>query len=203
VRQPIGVNRSSSAVASDNVDSLRIALEGRSRKHVEVQERLACPVPMVSGSEAERSIGERGGFPMSSPGVQPNPQSSLSFGEEAKPGFRTKTASTRLTPQELREIEAAAEKAGQALSEWLRTTALGAARRRPADPAELVLAEVWAVRYALLNLFNAAAQAALENKQLVPDSIVKIRDQADAAKRQQARKLLEGFLAPKVKGEGR
>ena len=38
---------------------------------------------------------------MSSPRVQANPQSSLPFGEEAKPGFRTKTAATRLTPEEL------------------------------------------------------------------------------------------------------
>jgi hypothetical protein len=51
---------------------------------------------------------------MSSPRVQANPQSSLPFGEEAKPGFRTKTAATRLTPEELGEIEAAAESAGQA-----------------------------------------------------------------------------------------
>jgi hypothetical protein len=35
---------------------------------------------------------------MSSPRVQANPQSSLPFGDEAKPGFRTKTAATRLTP---------------------------------------------------------------------------------------------------------
>ncbi len=95
---------------------------------------------------------------MSSPRAQANPQSSLPFGEEAKPGFRTKTAATRLTPEELAEIEAAAEGAGQALSEWLRGTALCAARQRPADPAELVMAEVWAVRYALLNLFHAAAR---------------------------------------------
>src|SRR5450755_1700940 len=94
---------------------------------------------------------------MSSARVQATPQSSLPFGEEAKPGFRTKTAATRLTPEELGEIEAAAESAGQALSEWLRGTALCAARQRPADPAELILAEVWAVRYALLNLFHAAS----------------------------------------------
>ena len=75
---------------------------------------------------------------MSNPRVQASPQSSLPFGEEAKPGFRTKTAATRLTPDELAEIEAAAESAGQALSEWLRGTALCAARLRPADPAELV-----------------------------------------------------------------
>ena len=134
---------------------------------------------------------------MSSPRTQANPQSSLPFGE-AKPGFRTKTAATRLTPEELAEIEAAAESAGQALSEWLRGTALCAARQRPADladPAELVLSEVWAVRYTLLNLFHAASQAASEGGQLSPDSVLKIRDQADARKLQQARKLLDDFFA--------
>jgi len=73
---------------------------------------------------------------------------------------------------------------------------LRAALQRPADPAELVLAEVWAVRYALLNLFYAAAQAASEGRQLLPDSILKIRDQADARKFQQARKLIEDFFVP-------
>jgi len=132
---------------------------------------------------------------MSSPRIQASSQSSLPFGEEAKPGFRTKTAATRLTPEELAEIEAAAEGAGQALSEWLRGTALCGARQRPADPAELVLAEVWAVRYAMLNLFHAAAEAASEGRQLSPDSVLKIRDQADARKLQQARKLLDDFFA--------
>ena len=66
---------------------------------------------------------------------------------------------------------------------------------RPADPAELVLAEVWAVRYTLLNLFHAASQAASEGRQLSPDSVLKIRDQADARKLQQARKLLADSLA--------
>jgi hypothetical protein len=132
---------------------------------------------------------------MSGPRVQADPQSSLPFGEEAKPGFRTKTAATRLTPEELAEIEAAAEAAGQALSEWLRQTALCAARQRPADPSELGLAELWAVRYALLNLFHAAAEAAAEGRQLLPDSVLKIRDQADARKLHQARKLLEEFFA--------
>jgi hypothetical protein len=140
---------------------------------------------------------------MSSPRVQANPQSGLPFGEEAKPGFRTRTAATRLTPDELAEIEAAAESAGQALSEWLRGTALRAARQRPADPAELLLAELWAVRYALLNLFHAAAQAALENRQLSPDSVLKIREQADTRKLHQARKLLDDFLAREGKERAR
>ena len=132
---------------------------------------------------------------MSIPRIQATPQSSLPFGDEAKPGFRTKTAATRLTPDELAEIEAAAEGAGQALSEWLRGTALCAARLRPADPVELVLAEIWAVRYTLLDLFHAAAEAAAEGRQLLPDSVLKIRDQADARKLLQARKLLEEYFA--------
>jgi hypothetical protein len=140
---------------------------------------------------------------MSSPRVQANPQSSLPFGEKAKPGFRTKTSATRLTPEELGELEAAAEGAGQALSEWLRGTALYAARQRPADPAELMLAEVWAVRYALLNLFHAASQAASEGRQLSPDSVLKIRDQADSRKLHQARKLLDDFFARGGKQTGR
>jgi hypothetical protein len=127
----------------------------------------------------------------------------LPFADEAKPGFRTKTAATRLTPEELGEIEAAAESAGQALSEWLRGTALCAARQRPADPAELVLAEVWAVRYVLLNVFHAAAEAAAEGRQLSPDSVPKIRDLADARKLHQARKLLEEFFAREGKERAR
>ncbi len=140
--------------------------------------------------------------PMSIPRIQAIPQSNLPFGEDVKPSFRTKTAATRLTPDELTEIETVAEGAGQVVSEWLRETALRAARRRPADPAELVLAEVWALRYALLNLFHAAAQAAAEGRQLLPDSILKIRDQADARKLQQAHKLLEDFSASEGKGRG-
>src|SRR5208282_3204193 len=97
----------------------------------------------------------------------------------------------------------AAEGAGQALSEWLRENALRAARQRPADPVELLLAELWALRYALLNLFHAGAQAASEGRQMLPDSILKIRDQADARNLQQARKLLEDFLAPEGSGRGR
>jgi hypothetical protein len=115
--------------------------------------------------------------------------------DETRPGFRTKTIATRLTPGELAEVEATAEIAGQSLAEWLRHTALQAARPRPADPIELLLAEVWALRYTLLNLFHSKAKAASEATQLLPDSIVKIRDQADAMKLQKAQKLLADFLA--------
>jgi len=115
--------------------------------------------------------------------------------DEPRPSLRTKIIATRLTPGELAEVEASAEKAGQSLAEWLRQTALQAARRRPTDPIELLFAEVWALRYTLLNLFHSNAKAASEGTQLLPDSIVKIRDQADTLKLQKARRILEDFLS--------
>jgi hypothetical protein len=122
-------------------------------------------------------------------------QSDTPAGVQVKPGFRTKTVATRLTPGELADVESAAETAGQSLAEWLRETALHGARQQPADPIELLLAEVWALRYTLLNLFHGNAKAASDGTQMLPDSIAKIRDQADALKLQKARRILEDFLS--------
>ena len=132
---------------------------------------------------------------MSTPDLPFPTRSEAPLRDETRPGFRTKTIATRLTPGELAEVEVTAENAGQSLAEWLRETALHAARQPPADPIELLLAEVWALRYTLLNLFHSKAKAASEGTQLLPDSIVKIRDQADAAKLQKAHKILADFLA--------
>ena len=115
--------------------------------------------------------------------------------DEVRPGLRAKTVATRLTPEELREVEAAAERDGKSLAEWLRELALKTARQRPADPMELLLSEVSATRYMLLNLFHATAQANAEGKHLLPDSVLKIRDQANARKLESTRKLMADFLA--------
>ena len=131
---------------------------------------------------------------MSTPELPFPTRSEAPLKDETRPGFRTKTIATRLTPGELAEVEATAESAGQSLAEWLRQTALRTARQRPADPIELLLAEVWALRYTLLNLFHSKAKAASEGTQLLPDSIVKVRDQADTMKLQKAHKILEDFL---------
>ena len=119
---------------------------------------------------------------------------------EEKPGFRTKTIATRITPEELREIETAVERDGKKLAEWLRDVALKSARQRPADPMELLLAEQSATRYMLLNLFHATAQANAEGKHLLADSVLKIRDQANARKLADARKLLESFQTEEPAG---
>ena len=113
----------------------------------------------------------------------------------ATPGARTilraKTVATRLSTEELEEVESVAKRSGKSLAEWLRDTALTEARQRPADPVEVILAEVCATRYMLLNLFHATAQAASEGKQLIPETVLKIRETADAQKASKAHKLLQ------------
>jgi uncharacterized protein (DUF1778 family) len=125
----------------------------------------------------------------------PRSTSPAPSGAQEKPGFRTKTIATRITPEELAEVEAAAQHDGKTLAEWLRELALKTARQRPADPMELLLAEVVASRYVVLNLFHATAQANAEGKHLLAESVLKIRDQSDAKKLQAARKLMTDFLA--------
>ena len=129
---------------------------------------------------------------MSTPRIPP---SSRSPTDTVRPGLRAKTVATRLSPEELQEVENAAERDGKSLAEWLRELALRSARERAADPIELLLGDLMATRYALLNLLNATALAGAEGKQLLPDSVLKIRDQADAQKRQKARKLMQDFFA--------
>ncbi len=77
----------------------------------------------------------------------------------------------------------------------MRDLALKAARQRVADPMELLLAEQSATRYMLLNLFHATAQANAEGKHLLAESVLRIRDQANARKLADARKMLESFHA--------
>ena len=83
---------------------------------------------------------------MSTPRIPAPLQSPASPTSEARPVLRAKTIATRVTPEELAQVETAAEGAGKTLAVWLRELALKAARERPADPTELMLAEVSAVR---------------------------------------------------------
>jgi hypothetical protein len=90
-------------------------------------------------------------------------------------------------------------RAGTTVAEWLRELALKAARERPADPTELMLAG--AAIYAPESL-SRDGQANAEGKHLLPDSVVKIRDQANARKLADARKLLAEFLSQGGSGGG-
>ena len=128
---------------------------------------------------------------MSAPRIPP---SSTFPTDTARPGLRAKTVATRLSPEELQEVENAAERDGKSLAEWLRELALRSARERAADPIELLLAELMATRYALLNLFHATAggsgREAVVTRFRAEDS-----RPGGPQKRQKARKLLQDFFA--------
>ena len=114
---------------------------------------------------------------------------------QEKPGFRTKSIGTRVTPEELRLIESAAERDGKKFSEWMREAVLKAATGPPADTGELLLEELAALRYIVLNLSDATARAAQNSESLPPEVVLRIREAADSRKRATARKLLEEFRA--------
>ena len=128
---------------------------------------------------------------------QPHPSA------DARTILRAKTVATRLSIEELEEVESAAKRDGKTLAEWLRTTVLREARQRPADPVELILAELSATRYMLLTLFHSTAQAAAEGRQLLPETVLKIRATADAQKLQKARKMLQEFRAQEGQNGGK
>ena len=52
---------------------------------------------------------------MSAPRIPP----SSTTPTDTRPGLRAKTVATRLTPEELQEVENAAERDGKSLAEWL------------------------------------------------------------------------------------
>ena len=112
--------------------------------------------------------------------------------------LRAKTLGTRLTTNELAEVEAAAKQSGKNVAEWLREVALRAARPSP-DVNELLLSEIAATRYLVLNLFDASAKAARNNETLPPEDVLRIRDAADSRKRAAAKKMLREFMAPPAK----
>ena len=122
---------------------------------------------------------------------------------DARTILRAKTVATRLYIEELEEVESAAKRDGKTLAEWLRATVLREARQRPADPVELILAELSATRSMLLNCFLLTAQAGAEGKQLLPETVLKIRDKADALKLQIARKMLQDFFSQEGQNGGK
>jgi len=85
---------------------------------------------------------------MSTSRIPAPPKPSAPPSDETRSPLRAKTVATRLFPEELEEVEAgAAKREGKSLAEWLRDTVLREARQRPANPAELILAELSATRY--------------------------------------------------------
>ncbi len=143
----------------------------------------------------------KGGYHLSNIRTGPVSSSQALPDPEERTVPRDKVQAARFSPQELKEVEAAAKRDGKSPSTWLRDVALEAARPAP-DTTELVLAEVAATRYMLLNLFHASATATEDKTVLTPETVLKIRETADARKQQTARKLLQDFVAAERKTGG-
>ncbi len=58
------------------------------------------------------------------------------------------------------------------------------------------------MRHVLLGLFHAGAQATVEGKPMLPESIPKIRDRTDSRKFEEARRMLADFVAQRVEEDG-
>ncbi len=138
---------------------------------------------------------------MSTPRTSTASSSRMVSNPEAPNLPRAKTVATRLSSEELEEVEAAAKRTGKQLAAWLRDVALEAVRPT-LDTSELLLAEVAATRFMLLNLFHASATATQDGAHLTPETVLKIRETADSRKQQTARKLLQEFIGIEGKTGG-
>ena len=81
--------------------------------------------------------------------------------------YRAKSIATRLTDAEFAEVEAASDRAGKKVAEWLRDAALARARTvREEETDRTLLAELMALRTLMLNLFAAASKGPLSEESL-------------------------------------
>jgi hypothetical protein len=93
---------------------------------------------------------------------------------EARSILRAKTVATRLSIEELTEVESAAKRDGKSLAEWLRDTILREARPRPDGPFEQILAEISASRV----LSGQIAQQVSQSRHEIPRLVSQSADQA-------------------------
>ena len=118
----------------------------------------------------------------------PPPLSPSSSVPEPQPSNRAKTIATRLPPEEIKAVDAAAKAAGKTCSEWLRDAAIAhlnrPARTRKPTPDPTLLAEILALRSVLVNLLSAAAP------ELSKDAVQKIVTYADSIKQGKADEIV-------------
>ena len=88
---------------------------------------------------------------------------------EARTVQRPKTAATRLSVEELEEVESAAKRDGKSLAEWFRDTVLREARQRSAS-VDLVLAELSASRAIPDQIAQQVSRTTQEVSRLVSQS---------------------------------
>ncbi len=117
-----------------------------------------------------------------------SPLASSSSGPEPQSGNRAKTIATRLPPEEMKAVDAAAKAAGKTCSEWLRDAAIAhlnrPVRTKKVMPDPTLLAEILALRSVLVNLLSAAVP------ELPKDAVQRIVTYADSIKQGKADEIL-------------
>jgi predicted DNA-binding protein len=124
---------------------------------------------------------------MSSTRTGPDPDSPPLPNAEARMVPRDKTAATRLSPEELEEVESAAKRDGKTLAVWLRDTALREARQRSAS-VDLVLAELSANRTIPDQIAQQVSRTTQEVSRLVGQSADKALARIEAGAEKAIRK---------------
>ncbi len=114
----------------------------------------------------------------------------------------SKTLSTRLSPEEMEEVEQAAQRDGSTRSEWMREVLLREARKFAEPPFELLFEEVIATQNLLTNYLVASAQMGAENKQLSRNDVLQMIQFANGQKRQDAQRMVQEWHAKDAAGKG-
>jgi hypothetical protein len=134
---------------------------------------------------------------MSSTRTGPDPDSPPLPNAEARTVPRDKTAATRLSPEELEEVESAAKRDGKTLAVWLRDTALREARQRSAS-VDLVLAELSANRVIPDQIAQQVSRTTQEVSRLVGQSADQALARIEAGAEKAIRKAAVSEVGAKI-----
>jgi hypothetical protein len=105
----------------------------------------------------------------------------------AEATFRTKTASTKVTGSEFRELESFAERQGQSVSEWIRQTLLTEARGERGSAMNLhIFTELVGIQMLLMGTLEPL----LRGDKMVQDQLTILFRQVQTTKAAKAQELL-------------
>ena len=115
----------------------------------------------------------------------------------ARTNSRDKSAGTRLSVEELEEVESAAKRDGKSLAEWFRDTVLREARQRSAS-VELVLAELSANRAIPDQIAQQVSRTTQEVSRLVSQSADQALGRIEAGAVKAVRNAAVGEVGAKI-----
>jgi len=116
---------------------------------------------------------------------------------EARTVPRPKTAATRLSVEELEEVESAAKRDGKSQAEWIRDTVLREARQRSAS-VDLVLAELSANRVIPDQIAQQVSRTTQEVSRLVSQSADQALARIEAGAEKAIRKAAASEVGAKI-----